>query len=62
MLPFYVRILIGLGYITIGIIMLSSAKAEKAILDSVLIGRTFGIACLAYGLFRVYRARQVLNE
>ena len=61
MLPFYVRMLIALGYITIGIIMFTT-KAQTVILDSKPLGIAFGSLCLAYGLFRIYRARKVLNN
>jgi uncharacterized membrane protein YebE (DUF533 family) len=61
MLPFYIRMLIGMAYIAIGVIMLTT-KAGVVMTNSKVFGWVFGIGCLAYGTFRLYRARQVLNN
>ena len=61
MLPFYMRILIALGYIAIGLIMFNTNVGEM-MTGSKNFGWFFGSLCLAYGLFRIYRARKVLNE
>jgi hypothetical protein len=61
MLPFYVRMLIGIAYIAIGVIMLTT-KAGVVMTDSKVFGWVFGIGCLAYGGFRLYRAREALKN
>jgi uncharacterized membrane protein YebE (DUF533 family) len=61
MLPFYIRVLIGLSYIAIGVIMLTT-KAGFYMTNSKIFGWVFGIGCLAYGVFRMYRAQQVLKD
>ena len=57
MLPFYFRVFIALGYIVIGIIMLTT-KAGLMMTGNKSFGFVFGIACLGYGAFRIYRARK----
>jgi putative effector of murein hydrolase len=61
MLPFYLRMLIAIAYIIMGIIMLTT-DAGFYMTGTKLFGTIFGIACLAYGAFRMYRARQILTE
>lgn len=55
MLPFYFRILIAIGYLSIGTIMLTT-EAGFYMTGSKTFGWVFGIGCLAYGFFRIYRA------
>ncbi|MBL7816062.1 MAG: hypothetical protein JNL70_13680 [Saprospiraceae bacterium] len=57
MLPFYFRMLIALGYLVIGIIMLTT-DAGLLMTGTKTFGWVFGFGCIAYGLFRMYRARQ----
>lgn len=61
MLPFYIRMLVGLGYIAIGVIMFTT-NAGVLMVGSKVFGWVFGVACFAYGIFRMYRARKVLNN
>ena len=56
MIPFYIRMLIAAGYIVIGIIMLTS-EAGYLMTGNKAFGWIFGIGCILYGLFRMYRAR-----
>jgi hypothetical protein len=60
MVPFYFRMLIALGYMAIGYIMLTT-NAGLVLTGTKIFGWVFGGGCLAYGLFRMYRAREVLK-
>jgi hypothetical protein len=61
MVPFYFRMLIAIGYIAIGIIMLTS-NAGYVMTGSKVFGWVFGIGCIVYGLFRMYRAGKGLDK
>lgn len=61
MLPFYFRMLIALGYMVIGIIMLTT-EAGLVMTGNKSFGWVFGIGCIVYGLFRMYRARKGLDR
>ncbi len=54
-IPYYFRMFLGLGYLAIAAIFLST-KAGLYLLGNQNYGYAFGIACLVYGCFRMYRA------
>ena len=56
-LPFYFRMLIGLAYVIMALVFFTTNLGESK-LGNQKIGYAFGIACLIYGCFRMYRAVQ----
>ena len=54
-LPYYFRMFLGVGYLAISAIFLST-KAGLYLLGDQKYGYAFGIACAIYGCFRMYRA------
>jgi hypothetical protein len=54
-IPYYFRMFLGIGYLAIAAIFLST-KAGLYLLGNQNYGYAFGIACLIYGCFRMYRA------
>ena len=54
-IPYYIRMFLGLGYLAIAAIFLST-QAGFLLLGNQNYGYAFGIACAIYGCFRMYRA------
>jgi hypothetical protein len=54
-LSYYFKMFLGMGYIAIAIIFLTT-EAGTLLIGSKGFGWAFGMACLVYGLFRMYRA------
>jgi hypothetical protein len=54
-IPYYFRMFLGIGYIAIAAIFLTT-KAGFYLLGDQKYGYAFGVACLVYGCFRMYRA------
>lgn len=54
-IPYYFRMFLGLGYLAIAAVFLST-QAGYLLLGNQNYGYAFGIACLVYGCFRMYRA------
>jgi uncharacterized membrane protein len=52
---YYFRMLLGIGYLVIGIIFLTTDVGFK-LMNNKYFGYAFGTACLVYGAFRMYRA------
>ena len=61
MLPFYFRMLIAIGYMVIGVIMFTT-DAGLLMTGNKAFGWIFGFGCIAYGLFRMYRARKGMDK
>ena len=60
MLPFYFRMAIAIAYIVLGFVVLNT-DAGFIMTGSKTFGYIFGSLCLAYGLFRIYRARKNMD-
>ena len=54
-IPYYFRMFLGLGYLAIAAVFLTT-QAGFLLLGNQNYGYAFGIACLIYGCFRMYRA------
>jgi hypothetical protein len=54
-IPYYFRMFLGIGYIAIAFIFLTTRVGEIW-LGNQNYGYAFGAACLVYGSFRMYRA------
>ena len=60
MMPFYFRMSIAIAYIVLGMVILTT-DAGFIMTGSKAFGWVFGSLCLAYGLFRIYRARKNMD-
>lgn len=61
MLPFYFRMFISIGYLVLGMVVLTT-DVGLIMTGSNAFGWVFGSLCLIYGLFRMYRARKGMDK
>lgn len=59
--PYYFKMAIAVGYIILGLMALTTGAGE-ALVGNKTIAIVFGLACIVYGAFRIYRNQKRWDE